>query len=252
MGNLAADFARDGFVVFDADPRVLDWVQAALPIAVAASRDEAEQATWLRHCGTRFVGVDALPNAGDGSIGGVALRGPWERLVTSPDVWHRAQASVTYPGYPQKDEQESESAHRFRVMRDGAHVDGLHLEAGRRVLREPHAFILGLPLNDSDACPLVVWRASHKMMRGALARAIGSDDPIGADVTEAYKAARSKVFEANERVEVQMRPGQAVLLDRFLVHGVTPWRDGMLCPDEGRIVAYFRPEFTNAADWLLG
>ena len=157
---------------------------------------------------------------------------------------------MVYPGYPQQDEDESDAAHRFRVKRCAAHVDGLHLEDGRRIVREAHAFILGLPLNESDACPLVVWRGSHLAMRAALAEDVGAGDPRGADVTDAYTNARAAVFETCAPVEVQMKVGQAVLVDRFAVHGVAPWRVGDSAPPEGRMVAYFRPEFDDPNDWL--
>ncbi len=55
-------------------------------------------------------------------------------------------------------------AFRFRLNRDAAHLDGL-LPIGpdkRRMVKEPHAWILGLPLNacGAGASPLVVWEGS--------------------------------------------------------------------------------------------
>lgn len=245
------DLSQNGFAVFDADPRVLAWAKAAYDAALTATSDPAMRRAWLRHGETWFVGVDALPNAPDGSVGGVPLAGPWEDAVEPPAAWHAAQVSVVYEGYPKRDAGESEAAHWFRVTRCAAHVDGLHLENGRRIMREPHAFILGLPLNESDACPLVVWRGSHRVMRAGLADAMGAGT-LGADVTDAYKTARAQVFEDCEQVEVQMQPGQAVLVHRHAVHGVAPWRDGMRMLPEGRMVAYFRPECADPNDWLLG
>ena len=247
-----ADLAKDGFVVFDADPRVTRWATCAHAAACDIANDPVQRAKWLRHGETWFVGVDALPNRADGSIGDVDLSGPWSDIITEPKAWHRAQLSVVYAGYPKKDPQESEAAHKFRVNRCAAHVDGLHLEAGRRIVREPHAFILGLPLNNSDACPLVVWRGSHLAMRVALVEAVGSGDPCGVDVTEAYIAARRAVFDTCEVVEVPLRVGQAVLVDRFALHGVAPWRSGDTAPPEGRMIAYFRPEFDDPTDWFVG
>ncbi|MCF2870446.1 hypothetical protein L0664_05145 [Octadecabacter sp. G9-8] len=246
------DLEQDGVVVFDDDPRVTRWATRAHEAACAITRDPVERRKWLRHGSTWFVGVDALGNGPDGAVDDADLAGPWAGQVDAPDVWHRAQISVVYPGYPKRDPDESEAAHRFRVVRCAAHVDGLHLEGGRRIVREPHSFILGLPLNDSDACPLVVWRGSHTMMRDALRAAIGAGDPIGADVTDIYKATRARVLEDCEPVDVQMGVGQSVLLDRFAVHGVAPWRDGMRAPKEGRMVAYFRPECRHPEDWLNG
>lgn len=246
-----ADLATDGFVVFEPTVQVARWAASAHLAACDVLDDPDQRDKWLRHGGTWFVGVDALPNATDGSIVGVGLSGPWDNIVTRPKVWHRAQVSVVYKGYPKRNPQESEAAHRFRIDRFGAHVDGLHLEAGRRIVREPHAFILGLPLNESDACPLVVWRGSHLAMWAALAREIGSGDPRGADVTDAYITARRAVFDTCEAVKVPLLVGQAVLLDRFAVHGVAPWGKGMTAPPQGRMVAYFRPEFDDLADWIL-
>lgn len=250
MADLADEFARKGFVVFDADPRVTRWATRAHAAGCVVASDAAMQGMWLRHGKTWFVGVDALPNGPDGAMDGAPLAGPWQDLVAPPDVWHCAQLSVIYPRYPLQDAGESDAAHRFRVRRDAAHVDGLHLEGGPRIVREPHSFILGLPLNTSKACPLVVWAQSHIQMRAALADVVGTGDPRGADVTEVYKAARAQVFETCARIEVQMQPGQAVLVDRFALHGVAPWKDGDVVPPEGRMVAYFRPEFANPADWL--
>ena len=71
-------------------------------------------------------------------------------------------------GYPKPRKGESESAFRYRLNRDAAHVDGL-LPVGahrQRMLKEPHAYVLGLPLNESaaGASPLVVWEGSHVIM----------------------------------------------------------------------------------------
>lgn len=250
MADPTQRLARDGFVVFDADPRVARWAQAAHRRGLQITADPDQQAKWLRHGGTWFVGVDALDNGPDGAVSGVALAGPWGDVIASPQAWHRAQISVVYPGYPRHDPGESDAAHRFRTHRCAAHMDGLHLEHGRRILREPHGFILGLPLNDSDACPLVVWPGSHLRLRDALRGAIGAHTPIGADVTEAYKAARSACFEAISPITIAMSPGQCVVLDRAVLHGVAPWEDGMSAPPEGRMIAYFRPQLEQPDTWL--
>lgn len=242
----------DGLKVFPWNAAVAAWSVAARGAAREVIADPAMRARWLRHGGTWFVGVDALPNGPDGAIGGVPLRGPWERDIKPPEAWHPAQLSVMYRGYPQQDASESDAAHRFRVRRFSAHVDGLLLENGRRYPREPHAFILGLPLNDSNACPLVVWQGSHTRMKAALAAVIGARDPRDVDVTEAYKAARAEVFGTCRPVAVPAAPGQAVLLDRFALHGVAPWQDGTTLPDEGRMIAYFRPQFSDPRDWIRG
>lgn len=245
----AAD--RGGFCVFDHDDNILAWAQAAHPIAVEVSQAPAIRAANMRHGETWFVGVDTLPNAPDGSIGGVPLTGPWADHITAPAIWHRGQLSIVYPGYPKQDWDETDANHRYRVTRKAAHVDGL-LPIGpdrRRYLREPHAFILGLPLNTADAAPLVVWPGSHRIMAAAFAAAIGDVDPTQVDLTGAYHAARRAVFERITPFAVPAKPGQAILLHRHLLHGVDIWHAGATAPPEGRMIAYFRPEFSATA-WV--
>ncbi len=203
--------------------------------------------------GTWFVGVDALPNAADGAVGGVDF--PWEALPLTPEPLHRAQLSVIRPGYPQPSPDETPAAFRFRQTRDAAHLDGI-LAVGpgkKRMIKEPHAWILGLPLNDSDAAPLVVWEGSHVVMQAALQTAL-QDHPVDrwgdVDITDAYQAARAQIFQTCRRVALPARPGEATLIHRLLVHGVAPWESGGVAPDAGRIIAYFRPQMASVADWL--
>jgi hypothetical protein len=238
----------DGYQVFPYDPAVSAWAQAAHRVGIKVLESGGER----RHGATWFVGVDALPNAHDGSVVGVPLAGEWLDQVTAPPVWHRAQLSVVFAGYPQKDADESGAAHRFRKNRDAAHVDGLLPEGPqkRRHLREPHGFIAGLPLNDVAASPLVVWRGSHLIMRDAFRQAfagIAPQDWGDQDVTEVYQTARRHCFETCPRVEVAAKPGQVILLDRHLLHGVAPWDADM--SDDMRMIAYFRPQIA-AATWL--
>lgn len=239
---------QDGYVVFDHAPEVAAWAEAALTVG----QEVLQRGGDFRHGRTWFVGVDALPNAGDGSVAGVPLDGPFMAHVTVPDQWHRAQLSVVFPGYPQQDPDEGCDAHRYRRNRDAAHVDGLLPEgpARRRHLREPHGFILGLPLNACAASPLVVWPGSHRMMRAAFTAAfdgIAPDRWGDVDVTDIYQTTRREVFEACPRVAVQAQPGQAILLHRHLLHGVAPWAEG--APGQMRMIAYFRPQIAPAA-WL--
>jgi len=233
-----------GYNVFDHDPRVLAWAQAAYSAAIRLDTSQR------RHGGTWFVGVDALPNAPDGSVDGVPLQGPWDVDWTG---WHRAQVSIVYANYPLQDKDESDAAHRFRRNRDAAHMDGLLPEGPqkRRHLREPHAFILGLALNDATKSPLVVWPQSHVIMKDAFARVFANLAPekwAEQDVTEIYQDARRDVFKTCQRVEVPLLRGQSVVLDRHLIHGVSPMVGDL--PDEGRMMAYFRPQFSNVRDWL--
>ena len=243
--------ATHGYMTFAPEARVAAWSQAAHRVGMGVAKDPAMRAQWLRHGGTWFVGVDALPNGRDGSIDAVPLAGPWEGVIDAPQHWHRAQLSVIYPGYPRQDS-ESDAAFRYRTGRCAAHVDGLLLEDGRRYPREPHAFILGIALNDSAACPLMVWPRSHLTMRAALAGVIGVRDPRTVDVTEAYVTARKAVFSASTPVALPLRAGASVLLDRHLLHGIAPWKAGDTVPSEGRMMAYFRPICPDPVDWLRG
>jgi hypothetical protein len=241
-----------GWLRIGPDPRIAAWAAAALPVAQAVVAGSEEP--W-RCGGTWFVGVDALPNGPDGLMGGTAF--PWDALPLSPEPLHRAQLSVIRPGYPQPWEGEDGPAFRFRRNRDAAHLDGL-LPVGpdkRRMVKEPHGWILGLPLNacGAGASPLVVWEGSHLVMRSALLAAFDPHPPEtwgDVDVTEAYKAARAEVFRTCRRVELPAAPGEATLLHRLTIHGVAPWAAGAMAPPEGRIIAYFRPVMARVSDWI--
>ena len=237
-----------GWRKFSHDPRVLLWsVEANLSATKVLSDPDMDQ--WYRHQRTWFVGVDALPNLRDGSVNGVPLEGPWD--VAGP--WHPAQLSVVYQGYPRRDEGESAAAHKFRIDRCAAHLDGLLAEGPdkRRYLREPHAFVLGIALNDvpDGASPLVVWEGSQDIIRSAFTEVYQGIEPRhwrDLDVTQTYQAARREVFERCTPVEVPLQPGEAVLVHRLAIHGVAPWRAG---PGDRRI-AYFRPLMPDVAGWL--
>jgi len=236
-------------------PGLRAWAKAALP---AARRHIAAGTEAWRCGGTWLAGVDALPNGAGGGIAGAALPPallsclPWQ-----PETWHRAQLSTLRPGYPQPWDGESEAAFRFRRVRDAAHVDGL-LPVGpdrRRMLREAHAFILGLPLTEADpgAAPLVVWEGSQDIIRRAFTAVLAPHPPEtwgDIDLTEPYHAARRESFATCPRVLLPARPGEALLLHRMILHGMAPWAEGAAAAPEGRIIAYFRPEFDRVADWL--
>jgi hypothetical protein len=250
-----------GWEVFAPDAPVLRWLDSAKPAALAASRDPDARARWLRHGGTWFVGVDVLPNGPDGAVaggcplGGAALRAAF--AVTGPLPLHRGQVSVTWPGYPARDPDESEAAHRYRRERDGAHLDGL-LPVGsgkRRFLKEMHAFILGIAVTEAEAeaAPLVVWEGSHALIRAAFAEALRGHPPedwSDIDLTDVYQTTRREVFARCPRVCLPLRPGEAVLLHRHMIHGVAPWADGAGAEADGRAIVYFRPEVAQPSDWL--
>ena len=69
-------------------------------------------------------------------------------------------------------------------------------------------------------------------------------------MTDAYQAARRAVFATCRRIAVPIQPGEATLLHRHLIHGVAPWEVGAEAPEEGRIIAYFRPELPTVAHWM--
>ncbi|MFN4128856.1 MAG: hypothetical protein ACK4GC_03435 [Paracoccaceae bacterium] len=229
------------------DPAITAWARAALRPAQRAIADSAEG--W-RCGGTWFVGVDALPNGPDGAVAGVAF--PWAALSLLPVPLHRAQLSTVRHGYPQPSPDESAAAFRFRQTRDAAHLDGL-LPMGpdrRRMIREPHAWILGLALTNIRAAPLVVWEGSHRIMAQALHMALRPYPPESwgdIDITDTYQSARARVFRTCTRVELPAVAGEATLLHRLMVHGVASWRD----EEQGdRIIAYFRPMLASVAEWI--
>jgi hypothetical protein len=254
---LAERFLRDGWVVLPQDARVCDWVKSAVLQAHAVLADPDLRETWLRHDQTWFAGVDAFPNAPDGSISGVRLAGLWEDLIRLPDRWHQGQLSVIYPGYPGRDPQENEAAHRFRRDRDAAHLDGL-LAVGpdkRRFLREPHAFILGLPLGPvtTEAGAFVVWDQSHRLIAQVFREAFAGVEPAHhhmLDLTDVYQAARKRVFAELPRRVVVAAPGEAILVHRMAIHGSAPWPGPRKPESEGRMIVWFRPVLPSVADWL--
>lgn len=241
-----------GWRVIGPDGGIARWAKAALPEAVQALRATDQP---LRCGGTWAVGLDLLPNASDGAVGGVAL--PWATLGIAPEPLHRAQVSAVYPGYPQPSVDETPAAFAFRQRRDAAHLDGL-LPIGPdrlRMVKEPHGWILGLPLTECDAgaAPLVVWPGSHLILARALRAALSPHPPEvwgEVDVTEVYAKTRAEIFETCPRRAVPARPGQAIWLHRHLLHGVAPWEPGAQAPPEGRIIAYFRPLMNSVHDWL--
>ncbi|KNX41820.1 hypothetical protein ROTO_16650 [Roseovarius tolerans] len=252
-----------GWACFAPEPAVRDWAAHAHLVALARIADPQERAEWLQCEGTWFVGVDTLPNDPEGRLDagepltGVAFEAASTLYGGLP--LHRGQVSVVYPGYPRPRAGEGEAAFRYRQRRDAAHVDGLLAvgETRRRMLRERHAYILGLPLSEAGpgASPLVVWEGSHHLMRRAFEAALGGVAPQHwgeVDLTEIYQAARREAFETCRRVPLHAPPGGAYLVHRLALHGVAPWEPGAEAPEEGRMVAYFRPQFEDWSDdaWL--
>lgn len=250
------DYERLGWQAFGYEAGVARWAEAALEEARTAVASP-EMAIWHQCEGTWFVGVDALGNDAAGALNGLALEGA--ALAAAQGLFgtlplHKGQVSVIYEGYPRPRAGEGEAAFRYRLKRDAAHLDGLK-SAGpekRRKMDEFHGFILGFPLTDERAAPLVVWEGSHVILQQMLVRCLGDVPPARwheVDLTEPYQAARREVFETCPRVEVQASPGEAYLLHRFALHGVAPWR-GAATGADGRAVVYFRPEVCDRLAWL--
>jgi hypothetical protein len=253
--SAAAPLAGRGWQRLTASPEVAAWAAAARGPALDAL--PADAAAW-RAGGTWYPGVDALPNGPDGRIGGVGLPPALlSALPFRPEAWHRAQISTLRPGYPRPDPGEGAAAFGFRLRRDAAHLDGLLPDGPerRRFLREPHGFILGLPLTEADpgAAPLVVWEGSAPILRRALASVLAPLPQARwteADLTDAYHAARREAFATCPRVELPAGPGEAVILHRLALHGIAPWAEGAQADPAGRVIAYFRPELPRLTDWL--
>jgi len=255
---------RVGWAKFSADANIAAWVAHVAPIAAALSQNLTHRADWLRHGGTWFAGVNILANDAQGRVEqGPELGGVVVDCLTAlhgPMSLDRGQISVTYPGYPAFDGQESAAAHRYRVNRAAAHVDGL-LATGperRRLVHEPHQYVLGIPLGRSNvgASPLVIWEGSHTIIRAAFKSVLDSL-PLAqwgsVDLTEVYHQARKDCFEHCPRKSILAQPGECYVLHRLALHGIAPWELGAEAPPEGRIVAYFRPQTeANLNDWLNG
>ncbi|MEZ5913033.1 MAG: hypothetical protein R3D84_13125 [Paracoccaceae bacterium] len=219
-------FAERGWQRFGAEPATRDWVAAALPAARAAQGDP-RHAQWWRHGRTWFAGVNVLDNDTDGRVGdGPALAGAavgFARALgtLAGPAWDHAQVSVVRPGYPRRDAGESEAAHRFRKLRDAAHLDGLLAEGAdrRRFIREPHAFILGIGLTKAEAgaAPLVVWQGSHD---GCAPRWSGRWGTIRRQT--GMRSISPKVL--GPRGARSLKPARGLCLQRW------PWRGGGSSP----------------------
>lgn len=250
---MVGDLAQRGWARIGFDPAVSAWAGRANTYAEAAMSDAALAQWWV--CGnTWFVGVDALNNDACGALPDGTPLPPIPGINSDAYPLHKAQVSVVRPGYPKPREGEGEAAFRYRLKRDAAHVDGLKASgpARRRRIEEPHAYILGLPLNDAppEAAPLVVWEGSPEIMRRAFRAALApypQEDWGKVDVTVAYQEARREVFETCKRVTVYARPGEAYILHRLSLHGVAPWA---AAPKGDRRIAYFRPAMETVREWL--
>ncbi len=254
---------QTGWILFDSDPTVLNWVEHTLPAARQALHDPTHR-HWWRYQDTWFVGVNVLDNDGCGAItGGPPLSGRAMSYIDSDLAWHeipldKAQVSVCFPGYPHRSADESEFNHQYRYRRDAAHIDGL-LRRGperRRYLGEYHAFILGIPMVPfpAQASPFVVWEGSHRIAQKFFQNLLEDRDPAtwqDLDLTEPYRKLRQSIFRQCSRKEIHAIPGQCYLVHRMALHGMAPWQTDTPTSSDGRMICYFRPEVPNHLDWLM-
>ena len=97
---------------------------------------------------------------------------------------------------------------------------------------------------------MMVWEGSHLLMRDAFAAVLTDVAPANwgeVDLTDMYQATRRLCFETCKRVVVHAAPGEAYVIHRLALHGVAPWAE---VPDACRMIAYFRPDLPDIADWL--
>jgi hypothetical protein len=153
-----------GWAKFSVDADLEAWVAHVAPIAAALSQHPAHRAEWLRHGGTWFAGVNILVNDARGRLEqGPELGGMAVECLTAlhgPMSLDLGQISVTYPGYPLFDGQESAAAHRYRVNRAAAHVDGLLTigpERRRFLCMNRINMCLGIPLGSKATRRPALW-----------------------------------------------------------------------------------------------
>ena len=84
-----------------------------------------------------------------------------------------------------------------------------------------------------------------EMLRDAL---VDASDPGAIDITDRYWAARRAVFARDDPVPVSVGVGESFLIHRHALHGTAPWTGPAQA--EGRMIAFFRPEFPSVSDWL--
>ena len=257
-------YNENGWIKFSFDPKLDHWLKSIAKPTFNAIHDKENQNEWLRCQGTWFAGVRALPNDIHGSVkGGVKLdfassRWALNMLGVKQIVWDPAQISVCYPGYPKPGINESKSSFYYRLKKDAAHVDGLHPVGKNRIrmLREQHAFILGIPVTtfSRKASPLVVWEGSHKIMKYYFKKEFCQIDPQDwkdYDFTKVYHNARNEIFDTCKRVEIHATPGESYIVHRMALHGVAPWDGRARSSKEGRVIVYFRPDMDlEPSSWL--
>lgn len=251
-----AAFNKLGWAKLPYDPALAAWVKQAYPQAIQAANDPHNTANWLRCQGTWFVGVDVLTNPAP--LTGPALETAQYAMGIDAFDWGLGQISVCYKGYPKQDTNESPGMFNYRKNRAFAHLDGLKAVGAnrRRKMDEFHGCILGIPLNiaPAKAAPFIVWQGSHLIFRDMLSKAYAGTPPANwhtIDITEIYQQTRAQIFDSCIPVELHAKPGEAYIAHRFALHGMSSWDAALDGPNDGRMIAYFRPYWQgDKAGWL--
>lgn len=254
-------YKDNGYCIFERDRALLSWIDSSLSAARLAVSD-TQNKHWFRYDGTWFVGVNVLENDEKGRVdNGPSLSGRAvdfiERFITKTELnLDKAQISVCYKGYPKASSDESEQAFGYRLRRDAAHVDGIMREGQDRYLVEYHGYIFALAMVEfsHDAAPFVVWEGSHKIMKQALSSYV-ANYPIeqwrSVAISDVYNQARKEIFTRCRRIELALKPGQAFVGHRHLLHGTAPWGESATSGPDGRMISFFRPETLSVAQWVL-
>ena len=255
-------FRRLGWQTLPRDQSVLDWTSCVRTWVDAKLIAKQFSPSQLRCGGTWFAGVNFLENKGSGEFNGISFSGHSVAEILKQfgvyfDGWDSAQVSICYPGYPKKMNEESTAAFEYRKKRYGAHVDGI-IPVGinkRRFLKEPHAFVLGIPLSDFNkyAAPLVVWEGSHKIIRSMIWEKLKNFDPqswTNIDITENYHEARRIIFNTCKPKIITAPVGSTYIIHRHSLHGIMPWDKRGDSEASGRMIAYFRPKLKKLEYWL--
>ena len=255
-------FNQTGWGVFGKEVCIFNWASQARKNVWERLLLKDFENDQLRCGGTWFVGTNFLNNDKFGGLGKVTFKGQSVQAITQRygsmfQTWDQAQISICFKGYPQPMAGESHTSFKYRKNRFNAHVDGI-LPVGlikRRYAREYHAFILGIPLVNYNkfAAPVVVWEGSHKIMHDCLSKQLIELDTglwKSEDITGIYNEARREIFLKCKPQIVTVPVGGSYLIHRLALHGVMPWAENGKSGDGGRMIAYFRPQFSQAKFWL--
>ena len=255
-------YRLNGWLKFEFDDSLKSWVNASLQSARDAVHRPDNQ-HWWRYQGTWFVGVNSLDNDRFGKVqGGIHLQGKAAEFLSNNlgvdlSRLDQAQVSVCLPGYPKSSNTESRAANSYRLNKDAAHLDGVLKQAAtaERYVQEPHDYILAIPMSDfsSDTAPFVVWEGSHNIVRSTFKQFFensASENWSQVAITSCYQQVRRQIFSECERKQLIMKPGEAFLVHRLMLHGTGPWKTNARCGPDGRMICFFRPSSLSIEEWL--